>query len=386
MSFIESELTEKQGNVTLNMIVGGIVVGQGRINNVMLTPGNNTVPIRATLDIKTALANLPAIFASQVNALKAGNVEISASGNSTIYNGQHIDYYETVLNKLVVTGQVPIVQLLIDTAAEFLGADPSAISGLLGSLNITGIIDSLNGISGGDSSSTGSSDLFGGLLGGLTGGGNPTEMLSRLFTLGTRAMKSRTPDAEAAPTSNLAASLMGLYVKARLSKMGKEMKGRSAEPSSSPEDLLASMIGQGLNIMKERNAPAIEARKADLAPEKLLGSLTGLASGLKNAQTGQVVEKRAAPLTKARAPNEDLLASLTGLAEGLKTARTGQAVGKRTANPSPLMANPMMNLIGLGLKARMNQGQQKEQRSEEPLAERLLRGAELLKASSGMAN
>lgn len=331
------------------MIVGGIVVGQGRIQNVMLTPGNNSIPIRATLDIKTALANLPAIFASQVNALKAGNVEISASGNSTIYNGQHIDYYETVLNKLVVTGQVPIVQLLIDTAAEFLGADPSVVSGLLGSLNITGIIDSLNGISGGDSSSTGSSDLFGGLLDGLTGGGNSTEMLSRLITLGTRAMKSRTPDAEAAPTPNLAASLMGLYVKARLSKLGKEVKGRSAEPSSSPENLLSNMIGQGLNIMKERKAPAIKARTPDAAPE-------------------------------------NLLASLTGLAEGLKKARTMPAVEKRTAGPSTLKASPMMNLIKLGLKARMGQGQQREARSEEPLTERLLRGAEILKSYSGMAN
>jgi hypothetical protein len=325
------------------MIVGGIVVGQGRISNVLLTPGNNSIPIRATLDIKTAIENLPVIFASQVNALKNGNVEISASGNSTIYNGKHIDYYETVLNKLVVTGQVPIIQLLIDSAAEFLGTDPSLISGFLGSLNITGIIDSLNGIGGGNSSSSGGTGLLGGLLDGLTGGGNSTAsavMLSRLITLGTRAMKARTPEAAAAPAPNLAGSLMSLYVKARLGKMGKEVKGRSAEPSS-PENILSNVIGLGLNMMKARTAPAVEARMPDAAPENLLSSLIGLGEGLKKARTVQVVEKR-------------------------------------TAEASPTKANPMMNLIGLGLKARMGQGPERKPRSTEPLAETLLRQAEVL--------
>lgn len=212
------------------MIVGGLVVGQGRIDNIVLRPGNNTVPIRATLDLKVALENLPAIIASQSSALKSGNIEISASGNSTIYHGQHIDYYEKVLNELVVTGQVPLIQILIDSATEFLGSGAgSLLTGFLGNLNLTSITQDigglLGGLGGGNSSSSGTSDLgniVDGLLGGLsnsTSSGNSTDLSGLLNGLkdglGGATKRSR--------GANLVSGMVGLArMKARLAKLSKD--------------------------------------------------------------------------------------------------------------------------------------------------------------------
>ena len=86
---------------------------------------NNTVPTRAAFGIGTS--NLGPIIASQANALKTGNVEISASGNSIIFNGQYIPYNETVLNDLTVTSQAPIMQLLTDSLSHFMGSDAGSL-------------------------------------------------------------------------------------------------------------------------------------------------------------------------------------------------------------------------------------------------------------------
>lgn len=131
------------------MLIGNIIIGQGRLKNVVLVPGNNTVPIRATFDIKAAIKNLPAILASEWKSLTNGNVMISASGNSTICNGLHIPYYEAILNNLVLTGEVPLVKILVGTLQNALGGNNTLITGILGALNntelLTQLLQGLNG-------------------------------------------------------------------------------------------------------------------------------------------------------------------------------------------------------------------------------------------------
>lgn len=141
------------------MIMGGLIVGQGTVSNVILVPGNNSVPIKAVVDIKTIFKNLPTVLASQSSALKSGNIEISASGNSTVYNGQHITYFENVLNKLQLSTQVPLIQILLDTLTS-LSSNNDVLSGLLGGLNGTSILNNLSGGSQGNATS---------LIAGLTG-------------------------------------------------------------------------------------------------------------------------------------------------------------------------------------------------------------------------
>ncbi|OBT61226.1 hypothetical protein VE03_08700 [Pseudogymnoascus sp. 23342-1-I1] len=134
------------GNVTLNIMVGGILLGNATMKNVYLVPGNNTVPARGIVNLKTAIMNLPAILSSQVGALAKGNIEMSASGNSTIYNGQHIEYYEKVLNKLVLTTQMPILSILTDSLQGILGGEGGSSLPFTSGLNVTSIIPLLQNL------------------------------------------------------------------------------------------------------------------------------------------------------------------------------------------------------------------------------------------------
>ncbi|KFY79460.1 hypothetical protein V498_08939 [Pseudogymnoascus sp. VKM F-4517 (FW-2822)] len=102
------------GNMTWNLIIGGVNLGKANIQNVILNPGSNIVPARCVLDLKMAIRHLRQIIASEKVALRKGNLSISASGNTTIYNSQHIDYYEKILSKLTLTAQVSLLSVIMD--------------------------------------------------------------------------------------------------------------------------------------------------------------------------------------------------------------------------------------------------------------------------------
>ena len=61
------------------------------------------------------IENFSQIFSSQKEAIMNGDIQLSASGNSTVYNGNHISYYEEILNNLTLTARMPIMKALIGT-------------------------------------------------------------------------------------------------------------------------------------------------------------------------------------------------------------------------------------------------------------------------------
>lgn len=122
-----------------------MVVGQATIENVILRPGNNTVALSGEVDISTILDNLSDIIDDQKAALLDGDIELSASGNSTIYNGVHIQYYEDVLNNLTLTTQVPILEVLSGTLQQLLDEDNNSTIGNLVQ-NITSILGDVNNL------------------------------------------------------------------------------------------------------------------------------------------------------------------------------------------------------------------------------------------------
>lgn len=132
-----------QGNVTLNLKSNDLILGYATIYNVLLKPGNNTVSLKGRIDITTIIDNFATILSTQKDAILNGNIQLSASGNSTIYNGQHISYYEEILNGLTLTAQFPIIEALLGTVEglangsdiesalkQILNADITSVSGL----------------------------------------------------------------------------------------------------------------------------------------------------------------------------------------------------------------------------------------------------------------
>ncbi|KAJ5807956.1 hypothetical protein N7474_009225 [Penicillium riverlandense] len=110
-----SVFTFAMGNVTLNLQSAGLIIGQATSYNVLLRPGNNTIELRGRVDIKTVMDNLLEILGTQMAALLGGDLQLEATGNSTIYDNQHIRYYEEILNNLTLTTRVPILKILMDT-------------------------------------------------------------------------------------------------------------------------------------------------------------------------------------------------------------------------------------------------------------------------------
>ena len=130
--------------MTLNLIVGELIIGNVTMLNVLLEPGNNTISTKGVVDLKVALANLPQLLSSQATALQNGNIEVSASGNSTVYNGLHVEYYEKILNNLTLTTQMSLLSVLIDSVEGLLGE--GSASNLSSLLNISSILSSLSNL------------------------------------------------------------------------------------------------------------------------------------------------------------------------------------------------------------------------------------------------
>ncbi|KAJ5875744.1 uncharacterized protein N7473_013091 [Penicillium subrubescens] len=137
-----SDFTFALGNVTLNLRSSDLIIGQATILNVLLKPGNNTVALRGRLEISTVLDNLSEILSAQKTALGDGEIELSASGNSTIYNGVHIKYYEQVLKNLTLVARVPILQVVGDTLDGLLNNTDSGLGKVLS--NITQILGNIS--------------------------------------------------------------------------------------------------------------------------------------------------------------------------------------------------------------------------------------------------
>lgn len=156
-----SPLTIGLGNVTLNILSGSILIGNAHLLDVVVPPGNTTLSFRGEIFLSDILKNIGPIISSQASAIKNGNIEISASGNSSIVNGQHIGYVENVLNSQHLSSEVSIIELLGQLAGGFLSGNSSlsdlgsVIGGLLGNLT-----DHFGDSTGNDS---GLADILGGL-------------------------------------------------------------------------------------------------------------------------------------------------------------------------------------------------------------------------------
>lgn len=88
------------------------------------------MPFTGKLDLKVVLRNFQQIVVAEADALIRGNLAVSASGNTTIYDGKHIVYYEEVLRGLSLSTEIPVIQLLTGT----LGGLLNNTAGGLGSL------------------------------------------------------------------------------------------------------------------------------------------------------------------------------------------------------------------------------------------------------------
>ncbi|KAJ5970500.1 uncharacterized protein N7479_000418 [Penicillium vulpinum] len=95
-----SVMTITMGNVTLDLKLNGKPIGQTFLNDLVLKPGNNTVPMLGAVDQATIIT----LLLSKDNPYKDGVLPFDITGNATSYNGKELPYFTKALaaNKMRV--------------------------------------------------------------------------------------------------------------------------------------------------------------------------------------------------------------------------------------------------------------------------------------------
>ncbi|KAL8721541.1 MAG: hypothetical protein Q9225_001795 [Loekoesia sp. 1 TL-2023] len=83
-------LTLTMGNVTFNNFVENEFIGTSLLSDLVLTPGNNTIPMRS-------IVNQTLVIEKVTETYKDGLLPIDIVCNSSVYNGQHLEYFEKAL-------------------------------------------------------------------------------------------------------------------------------------------------------------------------------------------------------------------------------------------------------------------------------------------------
>ncbi|PCG89369.1 Protein of unknown function DUF3712 [Penicillium occitanis (nom. inval.)] len=110
----QSVLTMEIGNTSVKIQAGDIVIGQGVIENVYLTPGNNS---------HNHFQASP-IHQKWLLALTTKVTEIT-------YNGSRVPYYSDEMSTLALTAQTPLLELLLNTLSGFLHSNATNVTSAL---------------------------------------------------------------------------------------------------------------------------------------------------------------------------------------------------------------------------------------------------------------
>ncbi|KAL4944021.1 hypothetical protein BDV06DRAFT_120198 [Aspergillus oleicola] len=99
-----SALRLSMGNLTLDVSTqNGTSVGQSFLNNLVLEPGNNTVPMLSALDMDLLLP---------IIAQGTTTIPLTIVGNSSVYNGEEIPYFTAALAANELTVNLNLAEVL----------------------------------------------------------------------------------------------------------------------------------------------------------------------------------------------------------------------------------------------------------------------------------
>ena len=121
-----SVLTLSMGNVTFNNFLPATgsaprtAIGTSMLNDLTLKPGDNTVSMRSII-------NQTLVIGAVASTYKDGMLPVEITGNSSVYNGQHLPYFEKALQ-----GLTQKVTLNVGAALKEAGVDPKILASLAG--------------------------------------------------------------------------------------------------------------------------------------------------------------------------------------------------------------------------------------------------------------
>jgi hypothetical protein len=111
------------GQVVQNLYVDGQFIGNNTFPNLTLNPGNNTIGFTGIADQKVVLKLITTKYTD-------GILPVTIIGNSSVYNGQHLPYFEAALSSLALQADLNVGAALaaigIDVAALVEGSKSSS--------------------------------------------------------------------------------------------------------------------------------------------------------------------------------------------------------------------------------------------------------------------
>lgn len=113
------------------MLIGNVTTGEATIYDLTLTPGDNNKILIGKLDFGAVINNLAYILNVSSGPLAEGNLRLWTTGKSTIYNGQHIPYYEKILGGLTLEADIPVTQLLVGTLGGYLNSTAGGLQNII---------------------------------------------------------------------------------------------------------------------------------------------------------------------------------------------------------------------------------------------------------------
>ncbi|KAI1842439.1 hypothetical protein JX265_010402 [Neoarthrinium moseri] len=124
-------LTLGLGNLSFNLMSGQVRIGLITIFDVVLPPGNNTLNFSGQLFLHDLVQNFGKVLDAQAEALNNGQIQLDATGNTTIVNGERIPYIESVLNNKRLTSYLSVIKFVSDLINSVTGGGDSSIVEIL---------------------------------------------------------------------------------------------------------------------------------------------------------------------------------------------------------------------------------------------------------------
>ncbi|RDW81569.1 uncharacterized protein DSM5745_05126 [Aspergillus mulundensis] len=100
------------GDVTLSILAANNIIGSATTSINNLTPGSNSLRIRAALNGTALERDIGDIVKEQIPYLREGNIKLTASGQSVVYEDQHLEYWERAFQAIRISVTKPVWELV----------------------------------------------------------------------------------------------------------------------------------------------------------------------------------------------------------------------------------------------------------------------------------
>ncbi|KAL4874464.1 hypothetical protein BJY04DRAFT_13281 [Aspergillus karnatakaensis] len=143
-----SVMTLEIGTTVLDLKSGKHTLGNATLEDLMLYPGNHSLPVNGILDLPYLIDNIGDILSTQGDALSRGFLRLECVGRSVVWNGVEVPYYTEAMRELTLTAEVALGSLVINTLEGVLKPNGTNIFHNLtdpnGPTNIQDILDSID--------------------------------------------------------------------------------------------------------------------------------------------------------------------------------------------------------------------------------------------------